>query len=272
MPSICPKLAMISLPTVLQSIFAFEVAPQIRNSSVRSLNRSSLLRHRLRSTRTITTVSIDSIPVPSAQKPDDSVTTPSEPSLTADKSTASDTSSSNPVSKATSADNSSPARRTKTNTKTSNEKQAGERDNKKNIKKSAKETSASNAPKPPKQKEPWQIQKEALKRKFPTGWAPPKKLSPDAMEGIRHLHHIAPDQFTTPVLAEEFKVSPEAIRRILKSKWRPSGEELEERRKRWEKRHDRIWSHLSELGLRPKVPDYGSDADAILYKRKSKGV
>lgn len=67
-------------------------------------------------------------------------------------------------------------------------------------------------------------------------------------------------------------MSPEAIRRILKSKWRPSGEELEERRKRWEKRHDRIWSHLSELGLRPKVPDYGSDADAILYKRKSKGV
>ncbi|KAL4820225.1 hypothetical protein BDW67DRAFT_153720 [Aspergillus spinulosporus] len=271
MPSICPRSAMISLPAVLQSIFSFEVAPQIRNPSVRSLNRPSLLRHRLRSRRTITTVSIDSIPVPSAQKPEASVTTQGESPLTADKSTASDTSSSSQASKATSTENPSPARRTKTNSKTPNEKQTGNRDHKKN-KKSAKETSASNAPKPPKQQEPWQIQKEALKRKFPTGWAPPKKLSPDAMEGIRHLHHIAPDQFTTPVLAEEFKVSPEAIRRILKSKWRPSGEELEERRKRWEKRHDRIWSHMSELGLRPKVPDYVSDADAILYKRKSKGA
>ncbi|KAL4754699.1 required for respiratory growth protein 9, mitochondrial [Aspergillus terricola var. indicus] len=271
MPSICPKSAMISLPTVLQSIFSFEVAPQIRNPSVQSLDRSSLFHHRLRSRRTITTISIDSIPVPSAQKPEILVTTQSE-LFPADSSTASDTSSSSQASKVTSAENSSPARRTKTNTKTPNEKQAGDRDNKKNNKKSAKETLASNAPKPPKQREPWQIQKEALKRKFPAGWAPPKKLSPDAMEGIRYLHHIAPDQFTTPVLAEEFKVSPEAIRRILRSKWRPSGEELEERRKRWEKRHDRIWSHLSELGLRPKAPDHVSDADAILYRRKSKGV
>ncbi|KAL4741572.1 required for respiratory growth protein 9, mitochondrial [Aspergillus similis] len=272
MPSICPKSAMISLPTVLQSIFSVELAPQIRNPLVRPLNRSSLLRHRLRSRRTITTISIDSIPVPSAQKPDASVTTKSEPSLTSDSSTASDTSSGNLASRGTSAEKPSLARRTKANPKTPNEKQAGDRDHKKNIKKSANETLTSNAPTPPKQRELWQIQKEALKRKFPAGWAPPKKLSPDAMEGIRHLHHIAPDQFTTPVLAEEFKVSPEAIRRILKSKWRPSGEQLDERRKRWEKRHDRIWSHLSELGLRPKVPDYASDADAILYKRKSKGV
>ncbi|KAL1982154.1 hypothetical protein VTN96DRAFT_1689 [Rasamsonia emersonii] len=103
-----------------------------------------------------------------------------------------------------------------------------------------------------KKKEPWQLHKEAMKRKFPEGWNPPKKLSPDAIDGIRQLHASAPDKFTTPVLAEEFKVSPEAIRRILKSKWRPSEEEMEDRRRRWRRRHERIWSQMVELGLRPR--------------------
>ncbi|EKV04068.1 Required for respiratory growth protein 9, mitochondrial [Penicillium digitatum] len=99
--------------------------------------------------------------------------------------------------------------------------------------------------------ETWQVQKAALKEKFAGGWNPPKKLSPDALDGIRHLHAKAPEQFTTAVLAEEFEMSPEAIRRILKSKWRPSEDEMESRRKRWENRHDRIWSRMAELGLRP---------------------
>ncbi|KAJ5133261.1 hypothetical protein N7448_001709 [Penicillium atrosanguineum] len=115
--------------------------------------------------------------------------------------------------------------------------------------------------------EHWQIQKGALGEKFPAGWNPPKKLSPDALDGIRHLHATAPDRFTTSVLAEEFKTSPEAIRRILKSKWRPSGEEVESRRKRWEKRHERIWSQMSELGLRPstKASRPVGDASRLLY-------
>ncbi|KAE8393597.1 Required for respiratory growth protein 9, mitochondrial [Aspergillus alliaceus] len=126
-------------------------------------------------------------------------------------------------------------------------------------------------PKPKKKKEHWQIQKEALKKKFEGGWNPSKKLSPDAIEGIRHLHAAAPDRFTTPVLAEQFQISPEAIRRILKSKWRPSEHEMEDRRKRWEKRHDRIWSHLAELGLRPSTKRTQPLADAnILYKTGGK--
>jgi hypothetical protein len=102
-----------------------------------------------------------------------------------------------------------------------------------------------------KKPESWQVQKAALKEKFADGWNPPKKLSPDALDGVRHLHAKAPEQFTTAVLADEFEVSPEAIRRILKSKWRPSEDEMESRRKRWENRHDRIWSRMAELGLRP---------------------
>ncbi|KIW45434.1 required for respiratory growth protein 9, mitochondrial [Exophiala oligosperma] len=107
---------------------------------------------------------------------------------------------------------------------------------------------------PRKQKsEPWQIQKDALKKKFGEGgWNPRKRLSPDTMEGIRSLHEQDPERYSTPLLAEHFKVSPEAIRRILKSKWRPSEKEMEKKRERWAKRHDRIWDQQAELGLRPK--------------------
>ncbi|KAF2839536.1 hypothetical protein M501DRAFT_1002965 [Patellaria atrata CBS 101060] len=101
-------------------------------------------------------------------------------------------------------------------------------------------------------REPWQIQKEGLHKKFKDeSWAPRKRLSPDALEGIRALHAKYPDKFTTPVLAEEFKISPDAIRRILKSKWRPSAEEEEDRRERWEKRGERVWTNLAELGTKP---------------------
>ncbi|KIK68608.1 hypothetical protein GYMLUDRAFT_36071 [Collybiopsis luxurians FD-317 M1] len=39
------------------------------------------------------------------------------------------------------------------------------------------------------------------------------------MEGLRQLYHFDKTRFSTPVLAEKFKISPEAVRRILKSKW-----------------------------------------------------
>jgi hypothetical protein len=98
----------------------------------------------------------------------------------------------------------------------------------------------------------WAVQKEALKEKLGgEAWNPRKKLSPDTMEGIRHLNSTQPDKFTTPVLSEHFKVSPEAIRRILKSKWQPSDEEYEARMERWNKRGERIWSNLVEMGVKP---------------------
>ncbi|MCV5164004.1 hypothetical protein OFB65_27020, partial [Escherichia coli] len=40
-------------------------------------------------------------------------------------------------------------------------------------------------------------QKNALKEKFPEGWKPLKKLSPDALEGIRALHKQFPEEYTT---------------------------------------------------------------------------
>jgi hypothetical protein len=107
-------------------------------------------------------------------------------------------------------------------------------------------------PQPRDERPSWQLQKAALKEKLGgEAWNPRKKLSPDTMEGIRHLHSTRPDKFTTPVLAEHFKVTPEAIRRILKSKWRPSDEEQEARMQRWNKRGERIWTNLVEMGVKP---------------------
>lgn len=103
----------------------------------------------------------------------------------------------------------------------------------------------------PPPREAWMKQKATIKEKFPEGWAPLKKLSPDAMAGIRALHAQAPDRMTTDVLANEFKVSPEAIRRILKSKWTPSPEEESEREARWFKRGTQVWTRWSEMGIKP---------------------
>ncbi|KFY44110.1 hypothetical protein V494_01635 [Pseudogymnoascus sp. VKM F-4513 (FW-928)] len=98
---------------------------------------------------------------------------------------------------------------------------------------------------------PWQSQKAALKEKFQEGWAPRKRLSPDALAGIRAINTQFPEQYTVPVLAAKFEVSPEAIRRILKSNWRPDEEEEEDRKRRWYKRGQQVWTRYAELGLKP---------------------
>ena len=104
----------------------------------------------------------------------------------------------------------------------------------------------------PKDREPWQIQKAALSHKFgKQGWQPNKRLSPDTLEGIRALHVSDPGNYNTETLAQHFHITPEAIRRILKSKWRPNEEEAEERRLRWEKRGVKKWREMAELGIRP---------------------
>ncbi len=89
----------------------------------------------------------------------------------------------------------------------------------------------------------WAQHRVSMKTKFPEGWAPPHKLSRAAMDGLRALHAHDPDTFSTPVLADKFRISPEAVRRILRGKWQPTQEQrahLLEREKRY--RQDRIRS------------------------------
>jgi hypothetical protein len=111
-------------------------------------------------------------------------------------------------------------------------------------------TDPSSTPRPRNQ-EPWQLQKAALKEKFPEGWQPRKRLSPDALAGIRALNAQFPDVYTTDALADKFQVSSEAVRRILKSHWRPNVQEEEDRQQRWFRRGKQVWEQKAALGIKP---------------------
>lgn len=106
----------------------------------------------------------------------------------------------------------------------------------------------------PSPREHWQIDKAALKDKFPDGWNPRKRLSPDALAGIRALHAQMPEVYTTSALAENFKISPDAIRRILKSKWSPNADEESDRQRRWFDRGKKIYTEFAEKGGKPPKP------------------
>ncbi|RUS32190.1 Neugrin-domain-containing protein [Jimgerdemannia flammicorona] len=53
-------------------------------------------------------------------------------------------------------------------------------------------------------------------------WNPTRKLSREKMENIRLLFRTDPAKNTVPHLAEKFLISPEAVRRILRSKFTPT--------------------------------------------------
>ncbi|KAB5582535.1 hypothetical protein GE09DRAFT_1075387 [Coniochaeta sp. 2T2.1] len=131
-----------------------------------------------------------------------------------------------------------------------------------------------NTTEPPPKKEPWQLQKAALKEKFPEGWSPRKRLSPDALAGIKALHQQFPEEYTTDVLADKFEVSPEAIRRILKSKWEPAPEDEIERQERWFSRGKRIWSAWADEGKKPptKWRKEGITRDPSFHERRARSI
>ena len=78
----------------------------------------------------------------------------------------------------------------------------------------------------------WKKHQVALREQFPSGWAPPKRLSREAMDLVRTMHAANPSLYSTAALAAQFKVSPEAIRRILKSRFEMSKHEADRREAR----------------------------------------
>ena len=125
---------------------------------------------------------------------------------------------------------------------------------------------------PPPKRDSWRLQKESLKEKFPEGWRPRKRLSPDALAGIRALNAQFPDVYTTEALAKKFEVSAEAIRRILKSKWRPNAEEEEDRQERWFRRGKEVWERKAAFGVKPpkRWRQEGITRDPGYHDRKEK--
>ncbi|KAG0636659.1 hypothetical protein HOY80DRAFT_976490 [Tuber brumale] len=114
--------------------------------------------------------------------------------------------------------------------------------------------------------EAWKVQKAALQKKFGTGWAPRKKLSLKARDWVKELHSSVPD-LTTEKLAEIFRVSPEVIRRILKSNWTPSPKEAVEREQKWKRRRGRIWERWIDNGC---VQTKGMKAEVQKIKEENR--
>lgn len=94
---------------------------------------------------------------------------------------------------------------------------------------------------------PWKRQMFALREKFHDkgGWNPSKKLSREAMDGIRSIKDSNPE-LSSGDIASYFKISPEAVRRILRSKWRPSPSEQANISERWERRGQRLKEQKQE--------------------------
>ncbi|KAF2221089.1 hypothetical protein BDZ85DRAFT_266267 [Elsinoe ampelina] len=102
------------------------------------------------------------------------------------------------------------------------------------------------------EQESWRTQKAALEKKFgDQGWQPRKRISPDAIAGVRSLNASDPVTYSTDRLADYFQISPEAVRRILRSKWQPNEKQAEKRKARWERRGERKWTEMVDQGVRP---------------------
>lgn len=110
---------------------------------------------------------------------------------------------------------------------------------------------------------PWQIQKLALARKYPDGWAPMSKLSHEAQHGLRLLHAADPDRFDVATLGKRFRISPESVRRILRSKWRPTEEAAQRQNMRarqqhvkgaWQREADEIAALRESLSVETEPP------------------
>ncbi|GAA5911262.1 mitochondrial ribosome assembly protein RRG9 [Sporobolomyces salmoneus] len=87
----------------------------------------------------------------------------------------------------------------------------------------------------------WKRHQLTLRSKFPGGWAPPKRISREAMDLLRTLHSVDPEANSVTTLSEKFKISKEAVRRVLKSRFELSRKEREKREgKRKEERMKRI--------------------------------
>lgn len=85
----------------------------------------------------------------------------------------------------------------------------------------------------------WKRHMFALREKFPDGFKPIKRLSREKIEEVRDLKRAFPE-LTNDDLGMRFKVSPESIRHVLKSKWKPDAKEHKKLQARWKRRGDRL--------------------------------
>ncbi|KAI8377816.1 uncharacterized protein BYT42DRAFT_571799 [Radiomyces spectabilis] len=91
--------------------------------------------------------------------------------------------------------------------------------------------------------------KGAKASKIKESWQPKKRVSRVVMGKIRDLAIAYPQEYNSVKLAEEFKLSVEAVRRILKSSFRPTTEQAErQERNRYQAMGERKKQLKSQYG------------------------
>ncbi|KAK9452959.1 hypothetical protein V1511DRAFT_105347 [Dipodascopsis uninucleata] len=95
----------------------------------------------------------------------------------------------------------------------------------------------------------WKRQAYAMQEKLKGAkWEPRKKVSPEGRMALRMFKQEYPE-IKSSELAKFFGISPESMRRILRSKFQPqSTEELDAIGQRWAKRKEKILDHWESIG------------------------
>lgn len=118
----------------------------------------------------------------------------------------------------------------------------------------------------------WKRQIYALREKFNgEAWNPRKKLSREAMEGIRLLKQHMPHLHSGHI-AKMFKIPPESVRRILKTKWEPSEEEMDKMSDRWLRRSVRVKSELKKEKVEQRMKELKEKEDEKAHKEMMKAA
>ncbi|KAJ6260267.1 hypothetical protein Dda_4491 [Drechslerella dactyloides] len=95
----------------------------------------------------------------------------------------------------------------------------------------------------------WKTHRDAVKAKHSgSAWNPFTRLSPAAVATLKQLKAENPNM-TVEEYAPIFKISPDSLRRILRSKWTPSAKEEEDRMERWRRRGDSVWKRWVDNGM-----------------------
>ncbi|KAK6535341.1 Required for respiratory growth protein 9 mitochondrial [Orbilia ellipsospora] len=95
----------------------------------------------------------------------------------------------------------------------------------------------------------WQRHKDAVRDKLGgSQWKPFSRLSPAAVATLKQLK-AENKGMKVEEFAPIFKISPDAMRRILRSKWTPTAKEEESRMERWKKRGDQVWQKWADDGM-----------------------
>ncbi|KAK6504834.1 Required for respiratory growth protein 9 mitochondrial [Arthrobotrys musiformis] len=114
----------------------------------------------------------------------------------------------------------------------------------------------------------WKIHQDAVRSKLKSErWNPFSRLSPAAVATLKQLKAENPGM-TVEEYAPIFKISPDALRRILKSKWTPKPEEEADRNDRWRRRGKNVWQEWEEKGLVQKKRVKAEEVEELGEKRE----